>query len=73
MIANISKMDPDRKCFRMIGGVLVELQVKTVLPDVAANRDGVRLCVPVAYACVCVSVACFDCVRHCVRPLRARQ
>ena len=43
VIANISKLDASRKCFRMIGGVLVELTVGTVLPEVTTTRDQVRL------------------------------
>jgi prefoldin subunit 2 len=42
VLANISKLDPSRKCFRLIGGVLVEGTVGVVMPEVANNRDGVR-------------------------------
>ncbi|KAF8307594.1 Prefoldin beta-like protein [Clavulina sp. PMI_390] len=34
--------EPDRKCFRLIGGVLVERTVKDVVPALNTNRDGIR-------------------------------
>ncbi|KAF8914213.1 Prefoldin beta-like protein [Gymnopilus junonius] len=34
--------EPDRKCFRLIGGVLVERTVKDVTPALKTNRDGIR-------------------------------
>jgi hypothetical protein len=42
VIDAISKLDPARKCFRLIGGVLVERNVGEVLPAVQKNCDGVR-------------------------------
>ncbi|KAE9409925.1 Prefoldin beta-like protein [Gymnopus androsaceus JB14] len=37
--------DPDRKCFRLIGGVLVERTVKDVVPALQTNRNGIRTAV----------------------------
>ncbi|KDQ08901.1 hypothetical protein BOTBODRAFT_59105 [Botryobasidium botryosum FD-172 SS1] len=34
--------EPDRKCFRLIGGVLVERTVKDVVPSLRTNRDGIK-------------------------------
>jgi hypothetical protein len=34
--------DPDRKCFRLVGGVLAERTVKDVVPALQINRDNVR-------------------------------
>lgn len=34
-------MDAQRTCFRLVGGVLVERQVKDVLPAVQANLEGI--------------------------------
>jgi prefoldin subunit 2 len=38
-------LDPlpeDRKCFRMVNGVLVERTVKDVLPTLKTNSDGLK-------------------------------
>lgn len=37
------ELDPKRKCFRMIGGVLVERTVEDVVPNLQTNLEGVRL------------------------------
>ncbi|XP_074292323.1 prefoldin subunit 2 isoform X2 [Silene latifolia] len=38
----IQPLDPSRKCFRMIGGVLVERTVREVLPAVQRNKEGLE-------------------------------
>ncbi|KAF0304358.1 Prefoldin subunit 2 [Amphibalanus amphitrite] len=39
VIETLTGVDPSRKCFRMIGGVLVERTVREVLPALTTNRD----------------------------------
>lgn len=34
--------DKDRKCFRMIGGALVERTIKDVLPALSTNQSGIK-------------------------------
>ncbi|KAG1755448.1 Prefoldin beta-like protein [Suillus lakei] len=34
--------EPGRKCFRLIGGVLVERTVKDVVPALQTNREGIK-------------------------------
>lgn len=34
-------MDGERKCFRLVGGVLVERNVKQVLPALISNKEGI--------------------------------
>ncbi|KAJ1596729.1 hypothetical protein NDA14_005384 [Ustilago hordei] len=41
-LSEASKDDPDRKCFRLIGGVLVERTVKEVLPALQTNLEGLK-------------------------------
>jgi len=36
------QQDPQRKCFRLIGGVLVERTVKDVVPALHTNREGIK-------------------------------
>ncbi|KAL5020063.1 hypothetical protein ScPMuIL_002955 [Solemya velum] len=39
VIETLKEVDDDRKCFRMVGGVLVERTVKDVLPALGNNKD----------------------------------
>merc|ERR1711872_255012 len=39
VIDTLEEVSPDRKCFRMVGGVLVERTVSEVLPALTNNRD----------------------------------
>jgi prefoldin subunit 2 len=39
VIETLEGVDPDRKCFRMVGGVLVQRTVKEVMPALVGNRD----------------------------------
>jgi prefoldin subunit 2 len=41
VIDSISPLEPERKCFRMVGGVLVERTIKEVLPALETNFNGV--------------------------------
>ena len=43
VIETLKEVEKDRKCFRMIGGVLVERTVNEVLPALEQNRDHVLL------------------------------
>ncbi|CAN1129222.1 Prefoldin subunit 2 [Linum perenne] len=38
----IQPLDPNRRCYRMIGGVLVERNIKEVLPAVQRNKEGIE-------------------------------
>ena len=41
VIDTLSKLEPSRKAFRLVGGVLVERVVEEVLPAVTQNYEGV--------------------------------
>lgn len=43
VIKTLTPLDSDRKCFRLIGGVLVERTVAEVLPAVKSNGEQIRL------------------------------
>ncbi|XP_052188425.1 prefoldin subunit 2 [Diospyros lotus] len=40
VINAIKPLDPSRRCYRMIGGVLVERTIREVLPAVQRNKEG---------------------------------
>ncbi|XP_071959059.1 prefoldin subunit 2-like [Antedon mediterranea] len=40
VIKTLGVVDGERKCFRLVGGVLVERTVKDVLPALKHNKDG---------------------------------
>ncbi|XVE75256.1 hypothetical protein DITRI_Ditri12bG0080800 [Diplodiscus trichospermus] len=42
VINAIQPLDPSRRCYRMIGGVLVERTIKEVIPAVQRNREGLE-------------------------------
>ncbi|KAH8268747.1 hypothetical protein KR018_000577 [Drosophila ironensis] len=39
VIETLEAVEPERKCFRLIGGVLCERTVKEVLPQLVENKD----------------------------------
>ena len=43
VVDTLVKLEPERKAFRLIGGVLVERTVVEVLPAVQQHYDGVRV------------------------------
>ena len=42
VIDTLEPLPGDRKCFRMINGVLVERTVKDVMPQLTTNADGLK-------------------------------
>ncbi|KAL9025586.1 MAG: hypothetical protein Q9196_005617 [Gyalolechia fulgens] len=42
VLETLKPLPEDRKCFRLINGVLVERTVKDVLPALQTNSDGLR-------------------------------
>lgn len=42
VIESLTKLESERKAFRLIGGVLVERTVGEVLPDLSKNYDGLK-------------------------------
>lgn len=42
VIETLDPLPQDRKCFRMVNGVLVERTVKDVLPTLKTNSDGLK-------------------------------
>lgn len=42
MLETLEPLSEDRKCFRMINGVLVERTVKDVVPALKTNSEGLK-------------------------------
>jgi prefoldin subunit 2 len=42
VIETLDPLDDERKCFRLVNGVLVERTVKEVLPTLKTNSDGLK-------------------------------
>jgi prefoldin subunit 2 len=42
VLETLEPLSDDRKCFRMINGVLVERTVKDVIPALQTNSEGLR-------------------------------
>jgi hypothetical protein len=49
--STLKGVDPSRRCFRNVGGVLVERTVKEVLPAISSNKEQVLYYV--AYVSIC--------------------
>lgn len=43
VIETLKDVDPSRKCFRLVGGVLVERTVKEVLPALESHKEQVMV------------------------------
>lgn len=43
VLEELTKLDPDRKCFRMVGAVLVERNVREVMLALTDHRDRVQV------------------------------
>lgn len=57
VLSVVSKMDGDRKCYQLIGGILVERSIEMVIPDLTYKREAVRSPFKCVLACCnfCVS------------------
>lgn len=42
VIETLEPLPQDRKCFRMVNGVLVERTIKDVIPSLKTNSDGLK-------------------------------
>jgi len=45
VIDTLKEVDGDRKCFRMVGGLLCERTVKEVLPILVSNQEQLATCI----------------------------
>ena len=51
VIETLKEVQPDRRCYRMVGGVLVERTVGDVLPTLTTNKQQVTLDNPTMQPC----------------------
>ncbi|KAL9651231.1 hypothetical protein ABK040_006232 [Willaertia magna] len=42
VLSALSELNEDRKCYRLVGGVLVERTVKEVIPAVSTNKENLE-------------------------------
>eukprot|EP01027_Heterolobosea_sp_BB2_P009154 GEZU01013537.1.p1 GENE.GEZU01013537.1~~GEZU01013537.1.p1 ORF type:complete len:114 (+),score=23.10 GEZU01013537.1:147-488(+) len=59
VVGTLQKLEPERRCFRLVGGVLVERTVAEVLPAVQKNLEGV--CSHLACLNLCEGRVCLTC------------
>ena len=51
VVETLSKLEPERKAYRLVGGVLVERTVGEALPSVSQNFEGVSDFLPLLLFC----------------------
>lgn len=42
VVETLKKTDPGRRCFRMVGGILIERTVKEILPGLEEHRSNIH-------------------------------
>lgn len=54
VLDQLVKLEPERKAFRLVGGVLVERTVGEVLPPISQNYEGVGIKSYLYYLIICL-------------------